>query len=103
MFYWLSTRAKYEVAMSYESNFMDKVKCLPRHTDMIITRCPEFHSDTQKHYICVDRNTSKKSNHYIIYFIVKGKTYIQNGNLVNAILHYTDKTYNWPFFQEIWK
>ena len=76
---------------------------LPRHTDMIITRCPEFHSDTQKHYICVDRNTSKKSNHYIIYFIVKGKTYIKNGNLVSAMLHYTDKTYNWPFCQEIWK
>ena len=49
MFYWLSARAKYEVAMSYDSNFMDKVIFLPRHTDMIKTRCPEFQSDTQKY------------------------------------------------------
>ena len=26
MYYWLSKHAKYEVAMSYNSNFMDKVK-----------------------------------------------------------------------------
>ena len=32
---------------------------LLRHTDMIKTRCPQFHSDTQKYYICVDRITSK--------------------------------------------
>ena len=66
MFYWLSMRAKYEVAMSYDSNFMDKVTlCLPRHTDMIKTRCPEFHSDTEKYYNCVDRNTSKFKNHLL--------------------------------------
>ena len=69
MFYWLSMRAKYEVAMSYDSNFMDKVTfCLSRHTDMIKTRCPEFHDDTEKYYICVDRNTSKSKNPIIISF-----------------------------------
>ena len=25
---------------------------------MIKSKCPEFHSDTQKYYICVDKNTS---------------------------------------------
>ena len=39
----------------------------------------------------------------MIYFIVNSKTYIWNGNLVNTMLHYTDKTYNFQFFQEIWK
>ena len=54
MFYWLCMRAKYEVGMSYDSNFMEKVKKLTKTH----TRCPEFHSDPQKYYKCVDENSS---------------------------------------------
>ena len=32
MFYWLSTHAKYEISMSYDSNFMDKVKAFYQDT-----------------------------------------------------------------------
>ena len=35
---------------------------------MIKTRCPEFYSDTQKYYICVDQNTSIFKNPIIISF-----------------------------------
>ena len=74
MFYWLSTYARYGVAMSYDSNFMDKVKGFwPRHTDMIKARCPLFHCDTQKYYICVEWNTSKFKNPIIISFTTLSK------------------------------
>ena len=35
---------------------------------MIKLDAPEFHSDTQKYYICVDKNTSRFKNRIIISF-----------------------------------